>query len=626
MSQPAPVQPTHTHQMVGASIDVVPTSFVDLHAWEDREVALGGFRRAETADDRDAMRELMMELGFFDLCIPPKEPDALFRRNPAGFAAHYGFADETPTYAARRLQESAHPVLRVRYLEYLLSQTPKGRDWIRRQRELAEAYRAYVEHARAHLAPGVELGGGEFEEAVQRTAVLIGQSGVLTTGELTEWAHWIVGVAQFLHDFPWAVTRGAPEFHAHRWPFAILRNLVALPAKAIAQEDRDAALASVDAAYGWFSIQPLSDTFTAHVADADAALRKHFGEKDTAERRVRRTYDALLQRARLHEQTGSGALTQTFVRTARALAEEHRQYFTDEEIAQLGRWEQRAIRGAVQGQEFKRVTATVSDIPSEVVDWSGGTPTETVVQIVRTSAQAVPDHAELQRQAESLGQDAPLASMLDTTVIGGDKVVGETTNEEERRALRVEQLTTIHAQFTGRALATTVRSAIKKHGLTADDLLAPFLERELGESTVQLLHRGLERFLAEDYISALHILAPRVEALIRDQLNTLGFDTTKFRTVGDGNATRTDDLTFGTLLRKTGPGGRTVEQVLGTDLWRYVQAIMNSPTGMNLRNVVAHGLIPAGGCTGAAVSVTVHILYALAVAFASPDSGSGGPE
>lgn len=606
--------------MVGATIDVVPTSFADLHAWEDREVALSGFHRAETAGSRDAMRELMMELGFFDLCIPPKEPDALFKRNPAGFAAHYGFTDETPAYAVRRLQESAHPVLRLRYLEYLLSQTPKGRDWIRRQRELAEAYRAYVEHARSYLPHGVELGGGEFEDAVQRITVLIGQPGVLTPGELTEWAHWVVGIAQFLHEFPWAVTRGAPEFHAHRWPFAILGNLVALPAQAIAQEDRDAALAFVDAAYRWFSTQPLSDTFTAHVADADAALRKHFGEKDTAERRVRRTYDALLQRARLHEQTGSGTLTQTFVRKARALAEEHRQYFTDEEIAALGRWEQRAIRDAIQGQEFKQVTATVSDIPPEVVDWSGGTPEETVARIVSTSAQGVPNQAELQRQAEALGQQAPLASMLDTTVIGGDKVVGETTTEEERRALLVEQLTTVHGQFTGRALVTTVRSAIEKHGLTVDDLLAPFLELELDESTLQLLHRGFERFLAEDYISAIHVLVPRVEALIRDQLNVLGFDTTKFRTVGGGDGTRTDDLTFGALLRRTGPGGRTVEQVLGTDLWRYVQAVMNSPTGMNLRNAVAHGLIPAGACTGTAVGVTLQLLYALAVAFASVDA------
>ncbi|HEY5489769.1 MAG TPA: hypothetical protein VIK25_01145 [Gemmatimonadaceae bacterium] len=59
---------------------------------------------------------------------------------------------------------------------------------------------------------------------------------------------------------------------------------------------------------------------------------------------------------------------------------------------------------------------------------------------------------------------------------------------------------------------------------------------------------------------------PRVEAMIRDQLNSLNFDTTEFRNVGDGDATRTDDLTFGALLRKTGPGGRTVETGSGDEL------------------------------------------------------------
>lgn len=120
--------------------------------------------------------------------------------------------------------------------------------------------------------------------------------------------------------------------------------------------------------------------------------------------------------------------------------------------------------------------------------------------------------------------------------------------------------------------------------------------------------------IAGDFISATHVLIPRIEDVLRQHLRGIGVDTTEFRRdVGDGTS-RTDDAPLGALMRRALPDGRTVKEYLGADLWDNVDSVLNSQTGLNLRNDFAHGLARPAHCTAENAGIALAVMYQLAAA------------
>ena len=147
--------------------------------------------------------------------------------------------------------------------------------------------------------------------------------------------------------------------------------------------------------------------------------------------------------------------------------------------------------------------------------------------------------------------------------------------------------------------------------VTPQHLLAPLAPLSLDEGSLDLIQRGFERLLAGDFISATHILVPRIEDTLRQHLQATGVDTTDYVPFGDGTS-RTDDATLGSLLHKKLPDGRSVRDYLGSDLWAHLDSVLNSQTGLNLRNDFAHGLARPGHCTPQVAGIAMSMLYLLA--------------
>ena len=91
------------------------------------------------------------------------------------------------------------------------------------------------------------------------------------------WGRWIIALAQFAHDHPWAEENDPPR--RHRWPFELLERLPAIRATAIAEPERRVALDLLAAAYAAYLVEPLAEQFAVRVAEVEAALRKHFGNR-----------------------------------------------------------------------------------------------------------------------------------------------------------------------------------------------------------------------------------------------------------------------------------------------------------------------------------------------------------
>ena len=114
------------------------------------------------------------------------------------------------------------------------------------------------------------------------------------------------------------------------------------------------------------------------------------------------------------------------------------------------------------------------------------------------------------------------------------------------------------------------------------------IELALDDGTALLLERGYERYFADDYISACHVLVPRVEDVLRRELGRMGVETTQFQSGDESTSSRTDDATFGALLYRSTADAWTVKDLIGPPLFNYVQALFTSPTSLNLRNEFAH--------------------------------------
>jgi hypothetical protein len=100
-----------------------------------------------------------------------------------------------------------------------------------------------------------------------------------------------------------------------------------------------------------------------------------------------------------------------------------------------------------------------------------------------------------------------------------------------------------------------------------------------------IFERGLQAGFYGDWLIAMHLLIPQIEASIRHVLKHEGVVTSTHES--DGTQKEWD---LNILLWKP-----EVEQILGPDILFDLRGILTEKFGHNLRNDLAHGLLPEGG-------------------------------
>ena len=139
---------------------------------------------------------------------------------------------------------------------------------------------------------------------------------------------------------------------------------------------------------------------------------------------------------------------------------------------------------------------------------------------------------------------------------------------------------------------------------------SPFID----EDAIEILEVGLERYLSGDYVSAMHVLIPQLEDVLRRTLRLLGGSTTSVQ----GDVTREIDL--GQVL-----DAPEMERLLGEDTIFYLRYLLVEQLGMNLRNRVAHGLIRKSECDRPTLALVVMSLLRLVPYKADTKSTTEGP-
>ena len=220
----------------------------------------------------------------------------------------------------------------------------------------------------------------------------------------------------------------------------------------------------------------------------------------------------------------------------------------------------------------------------------------------------IPDANEARGLLEQMRANAPLMSRIPINLIdrGGRSAakIGSLDEDAEGRLHRqIGQAIGFYQPF----LAHTLEKLRERYAPTVEDILAALYESPLFlESRRELLREGLLAYEQGDFLKAIHVLVPQVEATLRNLMVLIGIPADKPvpRCPGISNMKSMNDA-----LRD----GR-VQQVLTENLWRYLAVLyIDSKGGINLRNDLAHGLVGPNAFNRYTADRVFHSLLALSL-------------
>jgi hypothetical protein len=281
-----------------------------------------------------------------------------------------------------------------------------------------------------------------------------------------------------------------------------------------------------------------------------------------------------------------------------------------------------AEKGKNIASDLKTVSVSVEIKPEDVdkmIDalLGGGSLTKSLSTI---GQYFIPKANDARNLLERVRTDAPFLSMFPINIVesGGAPVarVGSIDEDTEGRLhMQIGQTINFYQPFLGHALA----KLNERYAPTADQILDALCESPLfSETRSDLLREGLLAYQQGDFVKSIHVLVPQVEHMLRHLSGRLGIPARK--TVRNHPGI-TDAKNMNDVL-----SDERIREKLTEDVWRYLTVLYVDRRGLNLRNDLAHGLIPANGFKKHIADRVFHSLLVLSLMRAPRKNPEGGGE
>lgn len=202
----------------------------------------------------------------------------------------------------------------------------------------------------------------------------------------------------------------------------------------------------------------------------------------------------------------------------------------------------------------------------------------------------------------ALLREYPLSALFAATHISKDGRViakhlgtgfGSDESEDAEQAIwakTVEGYTREISLVVQAQIMPAYETLLQEHRLTEYDFLS-MLERSpiVPTGRERLFAKGLFAGFDGDFASAIHLLVPQVENMVRAHLKAVGVKTTNIDKYGIEN-----ENSLSTLINLP-----EVPKIFGEDLAFELTALFCDAFGTNMRNQIAHGLLDYGECQSA---------------------------
>ena len=256
--------------------------------------------------------------------------------------------------------------------------------------------------------------------------------------------------------------------------------------------------------------------------------------------------------------------------------------------------------------EFKSIShefkIDFTDWDKRLAQWLELAPKESLIYLA-ASFWLIPSWEEAESTATQLMATAPLSQLIPVTTLDDGRPVSQPRTDEDQRQANVSRQYGWQLAFKRLYLTRALNLHREGGALTTEALVSATTESPvfLGWK-IDMIRHGFDRYVASDFISALHILIPQIEDCLRRFLGMLGGSTTSMQ------AGKMREKSLDQILEAA-----EIKRALATipPLHKYLEHVLVNETGLNLRNKSAHGLLTVEDCNADNTATVIHIYLLL---------------
>jgi hypothetical protein len=190
-----------------------------------------------------------------------------------------------------------------------------------------------------------------------------------------------------------------------------------------------------------------------------------------------------------------------------------------------------------------------------------------------------------------------------TKVIHGDGInIATIEKDEDKLNYELADKVTQHAAIHGKLILKEAFKRLREQKGLNQETFITFLQTwpQLDPKHIPYLKNAFEKYMSGDYAASLHILIPRLEAIMREFFTQAGITTLSMTRKGY------EHKTFSKFLFQP-----EIKEALGENAHAYYRYLLVDKLGLNLRNRLAHGLLRHEECNETITCLTIHMLLML---------------
>jgi Domain of unknown function (DUF4209) len=224
--------------------------------------------------------------------------------------------------------------------------------------------------------------------------------------------------------------------------------------------------------------------------------------------------------------------------------------------------------------------------------------------LTRIAIHYIPRRGEIENQLYELAKQAPIGFLFTNQIIDnrGRVIATRGPLEEDLDGHIVTQMSqnmSAAVMFLDAALEQT----IKKFNLDSDKLANYLLQSPVFMPYQKdFLLKGIQKYIEQDYIIAIHLLIPQIEATVRSLVEMSGGAVLKPGRGGGFHLRTLDEILRSEQVMKS----------LGEDVALYCRVVLTDQRGWNIRNDVCHGISLPDQFPKGVADRLIHILLLLA--------------
>lgn len=216
----------------------------------------------------------------------------------------------------------------------------------------------------------------------------------------------------------------------------------------------------------------------------------------------------------------------------------------------------------------------------------------------------IPNRASDEEELKNLLKLNPLLSFLPQSIFNDKgRIIAQVGNAENdfegQLVLYINRKLKLESIYLGK----TIEEGKKRNLFSVENTLT-FLKKNpaIEADRLPIIEGGLKAYFVSDYIIAVHLLIPQIEAVVRNILESNSVCIYKTDRLSPHSPLRTLD----DLLRDA-----KAAEYLSTPFSYYLRILLTDNKGWNLRNEVCHGLLDVGAFDKAMADRILHCLLCL---------------